>query len=359
MTNKQPSVGWLQFRWLAWAAGWALDIGLLSFWLFQSAPDGGVLAFTFGAFLAGALALPIAVLVPRFIAHIESARILATWDKWVGRILLVELTLAVLGVGFYVSPFNTGLSRNPLVIASKSDQPGTGATNAAGDFVGVDPAVGRIIGAALHRDVTFITVTSDRREHVLMDGEADLVIATYSINSPALERKQVAFVGPYLNTQQGVMVRSNSPAKTPGDLSGKTVCAASGSNSYTALNNLVSVYHWSPQQGDSYMDCVQRLSDGRAAAVSTDMLILVGYSQTNPDYRVIDEPFGDVQQYGIALRRNYPRDCDLIKDALVRFLKDTQEWQGVLDQNIPGAGDAAKKPRIDDVASTRCLPGQV
>lgn len=163
----------------------------------------------------------------------------------------------------------------------------------------------------------FTQVTSSTREQVLVNGQVDVVLATYSI-TPARAEK-IAFAGPYYASQAGVLVKStNQAVQSYNDLAGKRTATQAGSTGPAILAQ------FAPkavvQEFQTHQEAVDALRQGRVEAYVTDYTLLLNVlSQGTGDARLAGAPFGAQDPYGIGL----PKDSDGV--AFVNaFLKKIQ-----------------------------------
>ena len=100
-----------------------------------------------------------------------------------------------------------------------------------GKIRGFDAGLAQLLTRYILGDASkyqFAQVTSSTREQVLINNQADMVIATYSI-TPARAEK-ISFAGPYYTSQAGVLVKaSNKTVQSYSDLGGKKVATQAGS----------------------------------------------------------------------------------------------------------------------------------
>ncbi|NYH53143.1 glutamate transport system substrate-binding protein [Nocardiopsis arvandica] len=207
-----------------------------------------------------------------------------------------------------------------LTVGVKTDQPGLGLEDENGDITGFDVDVALYIADRLGvsaEDVEFTGVTSANREQKLIDGDVDMVVATYSI-TPA-RKTQVTFGGPYYVAKQDVLVRAeDSGIRGVHDLEGLRVCQGEGSNSAARITEGLGI-SVRKTEAPSYSACIEDLREGRVDAVSTDNLILAGFLAEDPSsFHLVDEPFTD-EKYGVGLPRGDIRGCEAVNDAISRM----------------------------------------
>lgn len=233
-----------------------------------------------------------------------------------------------------------------IKIGTKFDQPGLGNVSLETEEPeGFDVEIGKLIAAKLGIEadsIEFVETVSQNRETFIETGRVDLVIATYTIND---ERKQkVDFAGPYYVAGQDLLVAEDDDSiKGPDDLSGKKVCAASGS---TPIETIRTKYpDATPVEFDTYSECVDQLEAGQIDAVSTDDIILAGYA-ADPKYegkfKVVGETFSK-EPYGVGLKKGDDDFRTFINDLLEESFENG-EWEKAFDSTLGASGEKAPDP---------------
>ncbi|GAA4900134.1 glutamate ABC transporter substrate-binding protein [Streptomonospora salina] len=215
-----------------------------------------------------------------------------------------------------------------LRIGVKPDQPGLSLRAEDGTFEGFDVDVAHYIAAELgveRADVEFVGVTSHEREQVLVSGEVDLVLATYSITQ--LRKTRVAFGGPYYVAHQDILVQAgDTSVADAADLEGKVLCQGAGSNS---ANRIIRERGIDAERVErpAYSDCIDLLAEGEVDAVSTDDLILAGYLETAPSsFNLVNAPFTN-EKYGVGVAKEDVAGCEAVNRAITRMYQDgTAAW---------------------------------
>ncbi|MBU7598074.1 transporter substrate-binding domain-containing protein [Streptomyces sp. P38-E01] len=226
-----------------------------------------------------------------------------------------------------------------VFVGVKTDQPGTGyGKGGYAPYEGFDIRISRMATEALGRKPDFKPVKSeDRVEELKGERSIRLVVATYSINNERLADHD--FVGPYANTYQGFLVRKDeSEIKNLDDLKGEKVCTWSGSTSTAAIvqeeTKMVRV------PGSTATECLTELQEGRVRAVSTDQLILYGFSEAYKDLEVVpDVTIRDEQRYGIGLPKGYRDECRKIKERLKEYVT-SGDWARDFKEELPAVARA-------------------
>ncbi|MBR7840016.1 transporter substrate-binding domain-containing protein, partial [Actinospica durhamensis] len=120
--------------------------------------------------------------------------------------------------------------------------------------------------------VQFTQVNSSTREQVLINGQVDTVIATYSI-TPARAEK-ISFAGPYYTSQAGVLVKANNQAiQSYNDLGGRKVATQAGSTGPAILAQFAPKS--TVQEFQTHQEALDSLRQGRVAAYVTDYTLLL------------------------------------------------------------------------------------
>jgi polar amino acid transport system substrate-binding protein len=166
--------------------------------------------------------------------------------------------------------------------------------------------------------VKFEAINSDQRTSALQNHQVDIVVRTMTVS--CARRQQVAFSSVYFNAEQRILVNKDSAVQTLNDLGGKKVCAATGSDSLTQIQNTAS--HPIPVSVNDWSDCLVLLQQGEVDAVTTDDSILAGMTAQDPNTKIVGPGIAP-EPYGIAM--------PLGQDDMVRFVN------GVLD-NLRNAG---------------------
>lgn len=211
-----------------------------------------------------------------------------------------------------------------ITIGVKYDQPGLGLKLPNGQLDGFDVATGKYIAAKLgvpESGITWKETTSANRETYLQQGQVDLVIASYSIIPERM--KKVTFAGPYYVAHQDTMVRKDDNSmKTVKDLKGKRLCQVAGSNSWKRVTQDEKVPDVKLVPASAYEECVTKLAGKTIDALSTDDLILAGYSAANPGkFKLLNDPFTN-EQYGVGIRKGDKKTCEAVNKAITQYYSD-------------------------------------
>ena len=231
--------------------------------------------------------------------------------------ILIVLAAVLTGCGIPAAGSSSILDKATLVVGVKPDQPGLGLRGADGTYQGFDVDVAKYIARKLGAGVTFRSTPSSVRDKALQEGTVDLVVATYSITQ---ERKtKITFAGPYYVAHQDTAVRAGDPVTDVRDLAGRRLCQVTGSNSWRRVVEEKKIAA-DLVPSDSYSDCFTKLTAGAVDAVSTDDLILAGFTQGGP-LKIVNAPFTD-EKYGIGLRKGELDGCEAVNRAITEMYQD-------------------------------------
>ncbi|MBR3317250.1 MAG: glutamate ABC transporter substrate-binding protein [Atopobiaceae bacterium] len=189
-------------------------------------------------------------------------------------------------------------------------------------------------------------VTSDTRESVLEGDVVDAVFATYSITKERMEK--IDFGGPYYTSQQSILVsKDNADIKSLDDLAGKNVAVQSGSTGPTIMEDLCPDAILQEYKTDP--EARLALEQGRVEAYVIDNTMQMGAVARNPSkYKIVGDPFGPIDPYGIGLPKQTKGAVDFVNDFLTKIEKDgiwAELWQVSLGDRI-GSTDVPEPPAL-------------
>ena len=226
-----------------------------------------------------------------------------------------------------------------IVIGVKNDQPGLGYYDENSKaYTGFDIEIAELIAAGLgfsRAQIQFLPVTSANRENALQNGSVDLVVASYSYT--AARAQVVSFAGPYFETIDGLLVRSDENMTSLGSLTASdNVCSTSGSNSISPLKSLTNA-QLVPRS--TFSECVSALKQHAVDGVFTDLAVLAGYAAQDPEHlRLIAIPQAAAPQlYGIGL----PLGDDLLRrkiDSILVGAENDGTWQAIFNATLAPSG---------------------
>jgi len=188
-----------------------------------------------------------------------------------------------------------------------------------------NPITGQLEGSDIdivRRIATAIFGDPDRVQYVVLDiadragaidrRQVDLVVNSFSVTCD--RQRTVEFSTSYMQATARVLVPVNSGVREVEDLAGERVCTSAGSTTERMLRAL-------PARLDVYVlpgipDCMVELQHGRAAAVSSDDVLLAGLAAQDPQTHVVGRSLL-LSDYAVGMRRDAP--------DLVRFVNGVLE----------------------------------
>lgn len=229
-------------------------------------------------------------------------------------------------------------SQQSVKIGIKHDQPLFGHLDEEGVPQGFDVEVARIIASELGVDeqgIDWVPAPSSTREELLVAGDVDFVVATYSISD--LRKEEVDFAGPYYVAGQSLLTRTDDASiSSVTDLAGKQVCSVQGSTSARTVKAMVPEANL-VLYGD-YGDCLGPLREKRVDVVTTDDVILAGYAaESEGEFRLVGGPFTS-EPYGIGLAKGDVELRGWINDVLDQAVEDgrwLEAWEGTAGEVLP------------------------
>lgn len=235
-----------------------------------------------------------------------------------------------------------------LTIGTKYDQPGLALREPDKTMTGFDVEVAKYIANYLgvpESGITWREAPSAQRENLIKNGEVDFVVGTYSITDN--RKKVIDFAGPYYVAGQSLLVRADDDSITGAESleGGKKLCSVSGS---TPAQKIKKSYPGVQlQQFDSYSSCVEALHRGKVDALTTDDIILAGYSAQYPgEFKLAGQPF-TTELYGVGLPKGDTEARMKINDAIEDMIA-TGAWQRALEETMGDSGYALPAPPAVD-----------
>lgn len=215
---------------------------------------------------------------------------------------------------------------------------------ATGEFEGFDIDIVKQIADQLfgdwHNHVQWKAIPSASREDMLVTGQVDIVVRTYSITCDRL--RKVDFSSAYYQAGQKVLVESTSGIDGIGGLHDKKVCAAQDSTSLTTLVQApqrpipVSVRNWS--------DCLVLLQQGQVDAVSTDDTILAGMARQDPNLKVVGQRFTE-ENYGVGIPKGH-EDMVRYVNFVLDNVRNGSAWRQSYDSWLYSQLGPASPPSV-------------
>jgi len=210
-----------------------------------------------------------------------------------------------------------------------------------GQIEGFDIDMLRQVAKAIFGDpkaIEFKAISSAQRIPVIQDQSVDIVADAMTITCE--RARQVAFTTVYYEAGQRIMVPSNSPVRSVGDLAGRKVCATIGSTSIENIRKLAP--RAIPYPVPLRTDCLVALQEGKVDAISTDDAILYGFQAQDPYTKIVGPRFSN-EPYGMAINRSHPEFVRFVNGVLAHARSDGtwasiyEKWLGRVTHAPPPA----------------------
>ncbi|TMR11973.1 transporter substrate-binding domain-containing protein [Nonomuraea turkmeniaca] len=211
------------------------------------------------------------------------------------------------------------MDKDDIVIAVRSDLPSVGFRKPDDTFEGFDVDVARYVADKLGKHFTLLPVLAADREKALLNRQADLVVATYTISQ---ERKaKVLFAGPYHVSYQDILTRRGEPIRNVRDLKGRSICEVKGSN---AAQRVVEERKVAARlvPFDDYNACLAALKGREVDAVTTNDVILAGLAKQDPSGLQLNNAQFNEQRSGIGMRKGDVPACEAVNRAITDMYQD-------------------------------------
>lgn len=236
------------------------------------------------------------------------------------------------------SKLMTDAKAGKLVVGIKFDQPGLALKNPDGSFSGFDVEVAKYVAKELgvpESGIEFKESKSAEREGLIERGEVDYIVATYSITDA--RKQKVNFAGPYFVAHQDLLVKAdNADITGPEAMAGKSLCSVTGSTPAQKVKDKYAKDVGLQEYG-TYSECVEALKSGVIDAVTTDDVILAGFSAQSPgDFKLVGKGFSD-ENYGIGLKKADAQGTTAINTAIKKMVADGS-WKKALESTVGPSG---------------------
>lgn len=197
--------------------------------------------------------------------------------------------------------------RHYLIVAVKDNFFPLGYRSSTGELAGFEIDLARQLARALFSDPTavrFVPVRNQDRQSALEAGQADLVIAGWSITVP--RARATDFSLPYLTFGQSVLLGQSSPVQRLADLGGRKIAVLGRSTGEQALGGFVPEATLVPVA--SYQEGIDRLTSGQIEGFAADRTVLAGWMRGRSGYRLLDTQL-DTSGLAIGMPRGLQADA--------------------------------------------------
>jgi len=204
-----------------------------------------------------------------------------------------------------------------------------------GQLEGSDIDIVRQIATAIFGDpdhVQYVVLDIADRAGAVDRRQVDLVVNSFSVTCD--RQRVVEFSTAYMEATARILVPVNSGVKEVEDLAGKRVCTSAGSTTERMLRALPA--RLDVQTLPGIPDCMVELQHGRAAAVSSDDVLLAGLAAQDPQTHVVGRSLL-LSYYAVGMRRDAPDLVRFVNGVLEEVRADgslaasDERWLGRLD----------------------------
>jgi polar amino acid transport system substrate-binding protein len=204
-----------------------------------------------------------------------------------------------------------------------------------GQLEGSDIDIVRKIAAAIFGDpdrVQYVVLDIADRAGAVDRRQVDLVVNSFSVTCD--RQRVVEFSTAYMEATARILVPVNSGVNEVEDLAGKRVCTSAGSTTERMLRALPA--RLDVQTLPGIPDCMVELQHGRAAAVSSDDVLLAGLAAQDPQTHVVGRSLL-LSYYAVGMRRDAPDLVRFVNGLLEEARADgslaasDERWLGRLD----------------------------
>lgn len=244
-------------------------------------------------------------------------------------------------------------SEDGVTIGIKFDQPGLGLKTPDGDYAGFDVDVATYVAKELgykESDITWKEAPSADRENLIVNGDVDMIAATYSITPERKER--VSFAGPYMVAHQDLLVRKDyDEIKSKSDLNDAelNLCSVTGSTSAANVKK-----DFAPkadlQEYGTYSECLTGLLNKKVDALTTDDSILAGFAAQKSHqgkFKLLGLNLSD-EPYGIGVKKGDTEMQKKVNDAIQKMFDDGS-WKKFAEKHFgPADYEYGSAPQITE-----------
>ena len=223
--------------------------------------------------------------------------------------------------------------KGEFVLGLDENFPPMGFKDDSGEIVGYDIDLATEVCSRLGVTLKIQPINWDAKDVELNTGNIDCIWNGFTIKED--RKKTILFTEPYMDNQQVLVVKGDSPYNTIDDLKGKKVSLQAGSSAADALNSRADFKDTLKEVAELKDNslCLMDLETGATDAVVMDEIVARYYIQMKKDnYKVLDGLTSE--QYGIGFRINDVALMNKVQDTLKEMAKDgtiktiSEKWFG-------------------------------
>ena len=211
-------------------------------------------------------------------------------------------------------------AKGEFVLGLDENFPPMGFRDDKGEITGYDIDLATEVFKRLGVKLKLQPINWDTKDQELNTGNIDCIWNGFSINDD--RKKTILFTEPYMNNQQVLVVKADSPYTKMDDLIGKKVSLQAGSSAADALNSKADFKAKVKvaELKDNAM-CLMDLKTGGTDAVVMDEIVARYYIQMKSEkYKVLDGLASEA--YGVGFRKADVALMTKVQDTLKAMAKD-------------------------------------
>ncbi|AFY91824.1 transporter substrate-binding domain-containing protein [Chamaesiphon minutus] len=241
--------------------------------------------------------------------------------------------LSISIIGNWQMPIQAGTlreiqQRRKLIVAVKDNLPLLGSRDRSGNLQGLEIDIARKLATEIFgnsESIQLVPVANQDRLKVAIDGKVDLTIARVTITPT---RSRVVDFSRYYYLDGTAIITDRANIVKNSDLVGKKVAVLNNSTTIASLQftipeaKLVGV--------NNYRQAQSLLATGKVVAIAADRSLLLGWSKTEPKYRLLPNKLS-TEALGIVIPKGmqYEPLRELVDRSIERWQAD-----GWLQQRI-------------------------
>lgn len=238
-----------------------------------------------------------------------------------------KLLTALLSLTILVSLTGCGSSGGTLIMATNAEFPPYEYYD--GDkIVGIDVEIAQAIADDLGMKLQVEDMAFESIIFAVQSGNSDIGAAGLTVDEERLE--SVNFTNTYAKATQVIIVKEDSPIKSPDELEGKTIGVQIGTTGAKYAEDIADA---SVELYNKGFEAVQALKQEKVEAVIIDIEPAKVFLTQTEGLKMLDEAYTD-EEYAIIVAKENTELLDKINKSLDK-LKESGKLQEIIDKYIP------------------------
>jgi polar amino acid transport system substrate-binding protein len=226
-----------------------------------------------------------------------------------------------------------GVSADSLLLASRNPL--------TGQIEGFDIDMAKAVAKAIFGDenqIELIVISAADRIPALQKKTVDLVVRNMTMNCARWQ--DIAFSSEYYQSGLKILVKKGDPTNTLAGLSGKKVCAPTGTSTLTAVQATAGVI---PVPAATHTGCLVLFQNGDVDAIAGDDTVLAGLVAQDPYAYVPTMAPLTSEPYGIGVNKDQ-KDLARYVNRVLDTIKADGTWKTSYDRWFAEALGPAPQP---------------